>query len=262
MVIPSTKEVSDCIIKRSKCSKHYPNESARIISYNLSYSCTSSSNEAPKSHWKILVPIFLLAGPLGQRRTSQFIGDMHPSAPFVQVFNLRHAHLGLPSPKSPSRGHPLPHVRAFHFRDVCPHMSHKYTHTSLAFHLRDICPHMSHKYTHTSLAFHLRDICPHMSHKYTHTSLAHPSQASVIDFRFGDLCLGLLFQGQQADHPSWLSDSGTSGSTFRLRDIGLHYPFRRNVLAVRLVAISVGIRLGDIRLCLQSQDQLIYFNHH
>ena len=95
-----------------------------------------------------------------------------------------------------------------------------------------------------------------------HTSLAHPSLASVVAFPFGDLHLGLLFQGQQSDHPSWLSDSGTSGSTFRLRDIGLHYPFRRTVLAVRLVAISVGISLGDIRLCLQSQDRLISFNPH
>ena len=185
----------------------------KIISYNLSYGFRHQNHTE-----KILVPIFLSAGPLGQRTTSQFIEDMHSSAPSVSGTSTLACRL-----------QNLPHG------DILCHPS---------------WPSVSGTFVPT---------CVTNTHiRLWHIRFRHLSW----EFRFGDLRVGLLFQGHRSDHPSWLSDSGTSGSTFRFRDIGLHYPFRRTVLAVRLVAISVGISLGDIRLCLQSQDQLISFNPH
>jgi len=88
----------------------------KIISYKLSYGFRHQNHTE-----KILVPIFLSAGPLGQRTTSQFIEDMHPSVPSIsgtstlacRLENLPHGDI-LYHPCFLSRGHLSPHVSQIH----------------------------------------------------------------------------------------------------------------------------------------------------
>ena len=155
--------VSDCIIKFSKCSKHYPTQNTRIISYNLSYSCTSSSNGFRHQNYtgKYWSQFFcrLDRSAIGQHRSlyKMCIRLRHP---------YRFSNSGMPAlvfrPENLNHGDIL-------CRPSWPFVS------------------MTQVYT-----IRLRDTGLY------HTSLAHQSLASVVAFPFGDLNLGLLFQGKQS----------------------------------------------------------------
>ena len=213
--------VSDCIIK---CSKHYPTQNTRIISYNLSYSCTSSSNRFRHHNYtgKYWSQFFcrLDRSAIGQHRSlyKMCIRLRHP---------YRFSNSGMPAlvfrPENLNHGDIL-------CRPSWPSVSMTQVYT---IRLRDTgLYHSSHG--HRSVPSVSRtQVC---TFRLTDTGLYHPSQGhrSVPSVSGTQVCTIRLWH-ISLWHPSWPSPSGTSISAFF---------FQGKQSAPFLLAF----RLGNIRL--------------